>query len=202
MRITSNSTHAEMEATFLRDELTSRRLGPLVERQLMLRHKDRALIEHSDVTNDADNRCRHEILLGYRGPGCWVDLFSTLPNDIAWKRAVLTREDLGRIKYVREVPWISFSDGTRHVVDGASAVRSGRGIADMSPEVFWNTAEAIKAGKPMGKPILVGRDETDDLVLLEGHQRMTAYCLLGDDVPNEIGVVVGFSPRINEWAFY
>jgi hypothetical protein len=44
--------------------------------------------------------------------------------------------------------------------------------------------------------------EGEPLVLLEGHVRLTAYALAGGWAPDEIGVLLGTSPRMAEWSLY
>ena len=48
--------------------------------------------------------------------------------------------------------------------------------------------------------ILVTTGLGDDLVVLEGHVRLTAYMLRPDRLPPELEVLVGSSPDMAAWA--
>jgi hypothetical protein len=50
--------------------------------------------------------------------------------------------------------------------------------------------------------IFVGASLVDDLIILEGHFRMTVYFLEPDMFPVEITASVGVSPDIHRWSFY
>ncbi len=63
-------------------------------------------------------------------------------------------------------------------------------------------AEAHKEGKQFPMMIFVGKSESDNLVILEGHVRMTAYYLVPEYIPDEIEVVVGLSKNITDWGLY
>ncbi len=41
-----------------------------------------------------------------------------------------------------------------------------------------------------------------DMVLLEGHARLTAYMLRPDALPPELDVLVGTSPEMDAWGLY
>lgn len=63
----------------------------------------------------------------------------------------------------------------------------------------------LARGKIFPPLILVGRDITrpaENLVVLEGHARITAYLLRLDLVPMPLEVIVGFSAEISRWVFY
>jgi hypothetical protein len=55
-------------------------------------------------------------------------------------------------------------------------------------------AEALCAGATFPELILVGKGEGSPLVVLEGHVRLTAYCLRLDCAPDALPVLVGYSP--------
>jgi len=202
MKIISDATEADMEAAFLKAEINSPRFRKRVLEQATRFNVECEIINNPDVTNIIDNKKRHDVLLGYRGSSSHADLFSTLPHNIEWKRVLITKEDLQKIRYLNEDAWADFSGGSRLVVNGALSAKNGEGIADMSPQDFKTISENIKAGQDTGIPILVGSSDDTNLVILEGHQRMTAYCMLGNDAPKDIPVIVGFSPQISQWVFF
>jgi hypothetical protein len=49
---------------------------------------------------------------------------------------------------------------------------------------------------------LVTAGDDADLVLLEGHARLTGYMLHPEVLPPELEVLVGISPTMCEWGLY
>jgi hypothetical protein len=50
--------------------------------------------------------------------------------------------------------------------------------------------------------VILGRPPGQDLVLLEGHVRLTGLLLDPQHLPGELRVLLGTSPRIAEWGLY
>jgi hypothetical protein len=50
--------------------------------------------------------------------------------------------------------------------------------------------------------ILVISDPTNDLVVLEGHARLTAYAMRPDALPSELEVMLGTSSQMARWGVY
>jgi hypothetical protein len=62
-------------------------------------------------------------------------------------------------------------------------------------------AQAVAEGVRLPPLILVtpGGPGGDDLVVLEGHVRLTAFMLARDRLPPELEVLVGSSARMPDW---
>jgi hypothetical protein len=50
--------------------------------------------------------------------------------------------------------------------------------------------------------VVVGPPPGDRLVVLEGHVRLTGLLLHPEQLPSEIRVLLGTSPRIADWSCY
>ena len=72
------------------------------------------------------------------------------------------------------------------VKDAAENIKKGTEIFGESNDQFWKLAKYIKEGGKFPEIILMS-----DMVLLEGHVRMTAY-LLASDTPKPLEMIVGF----------
>ncbi len=130
------------------------------------------------------------------------DLFEDFPSDMQWYRYSLTRDELGKIKYIDYSYWNKLSDGTRLPRVAAENVKNGVVVFDQPNENFIEASKAFKAGKEFPTVILVGQDENSDLVILEGHLRMTAYYLAPETIPEELEIVIGFSKNTTDWGLY
>jgi hypothetical protein len=48
----------------------------------------------------------------------------------------------------------------------------------------------------------VGSGQAGDMVILEGHLRITAYFLRPEAMPPALEAIVGISPEMSTWALY
>lgn len=116
-------------------------------------------------------------------------LFDGLPDDLAWDRVALTRDEILAILYINWDWWLTVSNGTRLATIAAEV--QGRDEAD----------RAIAAAVATNPELIVVTDpERERLVLLEGHVRLTAYAAFPEHLPGELEVYLGVSPRVEEWS--
>ena len=116
-------------------------------------------------------------------------LFGGFPDDVAWERVALTRDEVLAILYINWDWWLTVSRGTRLATVAAEV--QGRDDGDRA------IAEAA-AGNP--ELIAVTDPGRARLVLLEGHVRLTAYAAFPEYLPDELEVYLGVSPHIGEWS--
>jgi hypothetical protein len=188
---------AEMVASFLRMEIASPRSGPPILRILERDGRDRVIIEDPDLSSITDNEYRAQILGEYRGYRRDQDLFRYVPSGIQWYRALATKTDLAKIRYIDYDYWSELSGGSRLAVDAAERVRAGIEACGVSNAGFWELAHALKAGASFPELIAVGSEEGGELVLLEGHMRLTAYFLVPERIPPLMPVIVGYAPGLD-----
>jgi hypothetical protein len=116
-------------------------------------------------------------------------LFDGFPDDVAWERAVLTRDEVLAILYINWDWWVTVSKGTRLATVAAEVQGGDEGD---------RTIAAAAATNP--ELIAVTDPERAKLVLLEGHVRLTAYAAFPECLPQELEIFLGVSPRIGEWS--
>jgi hypothetical protein len=121
---------------------------------------------------------------------------------MSWKKVILSKEELQNTKYINYSYWVEMSGGTRLPKDGAENILAGKEVYGQSNEHFLRMADAVRDGAVFERLILVAENENAYLVVLEGHHRLTAYCMAIDYVPEEIEVIVGFSEAIVNWGLY
>ncbi|WP_270888796.1 hypothetical protein [Pedococcus sp. 5OH_020] len=189
----------EFVGVFLRGELESSRFGGAVRDALKARGLSEALVTQADLRDVRQNRWRRELLGTTRGYTAGTGLFDGFPSAVAWSRAVLAPADLAAVRYTDYSYWVELSAGTRLPVNAAAAVDAGRSVFGQSNEPFLAAASAVRSGLVLPEIIVVGPD-SHDLVVLEGHLRLTAYALCR--FPTALTVVMGLSPEVRGWSLF
>ena len=178
-----------MVAAFLRAEITSSRFGGAVTDALEREGLDRRVIDHPDVTDLAACAARRRVLARYRGyPDRGV--FTGLPRDTRWQWTGLTIDELLRVRYLNWDYWLEVSGGTRLPADAISRIGHG--------PIYRDLVAAIAAGTMPPEIIVVGRAGGRDLVVLEGHVRLTALVMAAALLPAQIRVLLGTSHHMDK----
>jgi hypothetical protein len=199
MRQLRPSSEAEMVALFLRTELPSDRwrddMRVLLERAGLT---DRVVTD-PDLNDDAENQVRLRLLTEHRGYGTRTELFEDFPDEVCWKWMAVTPDDLAEVRYIEYDYWVELSGGTRLAVDAATRIRAGVAPFGVSNDGVLGMAQAVADGASFPPLILVTTGPGADLVVLEGHVRLTAFMLARDHLPPELEVLVGSSPTMTRW---
>jgi hypothetical protein len=195
MRILEPVRADVMVAAFLRAEVNSPRFGEPLLRLLARDHRDRRLLDAPSVNDPDENAYRARLLGEWRGYERNEDVFTDLPDDTRWFRAVLDRDDLERVKYINDDYWTGFSGGSRFVRDAVARLRSAE-IDSGEAACYWAFAQALAEGARFPELILLHNPRTDELVVMEGHIRITAYLLWAGSQPVELPVLLGRSEQM------
>jgi hypothetical protein len=187
-------TEHEMVAHFLKTEINSLRFEPVILDLLRREGKDRRIVDQPDLRDEEENACRTRLLGEWRGYKRHEDVFTFVPDDTAWHRYALCRAELARVQYIDDDYWIELSGGTRRAVDAAPNIRAGIEVFGQSTQWALELAREVERGAVFPELILVGSDEASELTVLEGHVRLTAYCLALEYVPDPLTAMVGFGP--------
>lgn len=196
MRILGAISEDEMVACFLRGELTSRRFGADIRSQLVALGQPDRLLAHPDLADVDANAARRAVLAATRGYGENRELFHDFPADVSWVSAVLSADELARVRYMDYSYWAELSGGSRLPADAARRIRAGLRAFDVPNDRFETAARAIAAGERFSPLILVG-EGLDELVCLEGHLRLTGHALAG--FPIDVECLVGTAPTMGRW---
>lgn len=201
MHIIGDVSEDEFIVHFLQTEITSSRFGSKISGQLIADGQSKSIIENPNLNDETQNIYRRTLLGKTRGYGRNADLFENFPSSVSWKRVILSKTDLESALYINWDYWNMLSRGTRSVKDGAKSIKEGRVIYSVPNDNFWQAAEAINSGKTFKELVFVAHNEQADLVVLEGHLRLTAYFLI-DRLPERLSAIVGFSPNMHDWDMY
>jgi hypothetical protein len=185
MRRLRPSSEAEMVALFLRTELPAARFRDTLRALLDQASLPDHVITDPNLDDHAENQARAQILTRHRGYGTRTELFEGVPRDVRWQWMAITPAELATVRYIDYDYWVELSGGTRLA-----------GVAPFGVSSDWalGLARAVADGARFPPLILVTTGLSDDLVVLEGHARLTAYMLCPDRLPPELEVLVGSSP--------
>jgi hypothetical protein len=199
MRQLRPSSEAEMVALFLRAELSSDRWRDDLQALMKRAGLPDRVVTAPDL-GDGENQDRLRLLTEHRGYGTRTDYFEGFPDDVCWQWMAITPAELSGVRYIEYDYWNELSGGTRLAVDAATRIRAGVTPFGVPNGRVLAMAQAVAAGARFPPLILVttglGRE---DVVVLEGHVRLTAFMLARDRLPPELEVLVGFSPTMARW---
>ena len=200
MRRLRPSSEAEMVALFLRTELPAARFRDKLRALLEREGLPERVITDPDLDDDPENQARLRLLTWHREYGTRAGLFDGFPDDVRWEWMAITPAELATVRYVDYDYWVELSGGTRLPVDAAPRIRAGVAPFGVSSDWALGMAQAFADGARFPPLILVTTGPSGDLVVLEGHVRLTAYMLRPDRLPPELEVLVGSSPDMAAWA--
>ncbi len=181
-----------MVATFLAAEVTSERYGPQISQVLVRMGQARGIGDHPDPRDEAANAVRRQVLAAYRDYPAG-DVFTGMPADVTWHHTALTPAELATVRYIDYDYWTDFSGGTRLAADGAR--RLGPWQAHKPGTIYRQIAENLQDGQLPPPVILLGEPGPANLVVIEGHKRLTGLLLCPQWLPAELGVLLGITAR-------
>lgn len=202
MEIIKEISEDELILLFLKSELYSNRFGKQITDQIQKDNQNENIITNPDLSKETQNVYRRRLLEKYRGYGINKHLFDNFPEKITWHRYLITKSELEKVKYINYDYWNKLSSETRLPVIAARNIKNGLEIFNVSNNNFINASKYIKSGGEFPPIILVCKSLEDDIVILEGHLRVTAYFLEPECIPYKLEVVLGVSKDFANWKLY
>jgi hypothetical protein len=191
-----------MVALFLQTELGSLRHRGRIRELLDGEGLSERLITSADLTSPGESAVRRHLLNAYRGYEARVGLFDGFPHDVRWDWVNLQPGDVLQVKYINYDYWTELSGGSRRAADAPGLIRAGVAPCGVSSEWAIGFGEALAAGASFPPLIVVTSGSSGDLVVLEGHARLTAYAMRPEVLPPELQVLLGSSPGMRAWGLY
>ena len=188
-----------MIALFLRTELASDRWRDALRKLLDRAGLPESVIAEPDLDDPAEIRARRQLLTGHRGYDTRADYFPGFPDNVRWEWMGITPAELAAVRYIDYDYWVELSGGTRLPGDAAARIRAGVTVFGVSSDRPLSMARAVADGARFPPLILVTTGSSADLVVLEGHLRLTAFMLCRGRLPPELEVLVGSSPAMAAW---
>jgi len=202
MKIKEQLSEDEVIAEFLKGEINSKRFGKKILDILKKDVKSKRILSNPNLENKKENMYRRRLLGKTRGFGKNKEIFENFPNDIIWKKAIFSKKELEKIKYIDYSYWNEISNKSRLPKEAAKKISKGEKAYDVSNDGFFEILFVIKQKIKFPKMIFVAKNKKSRIVVLEGHARLTAYFLAPNYIPKEIEVIIGFSENIKNWDLY
>jgi hypothetical protein len=171
------SSENEKIALFLRTELASDLWRDTLRELLGRTGLPERVITTPNLDDPAENQARWQLLTGHRGYGSRDDYFDGFPDDVRWEWMGITPAEIAAVRYIQYDYWVELSGGTRLPADAASRIRAGVTVFGVSNDMPLSMAQAVVDGARFAPLILVTPRSSADLVVLEGHVRLTALML-------------------------
>jgi len=184
-------SEVEVIAAFLRNEFHEPDFDPD-------RSRFESLVTAPDLNDPKQNALRRALLFRRRG-----HMWRELPGDTQWWRAQLVPEDAGSLRIFPRAQWLSIGGGDFRAENIVRRIRDRRYPERV--ESYVQKIESIRAslGKGDDGPVLViGIDESQPLVVLEGNHRVTAALLDSQQHLTSLDFYCGLSPRMAECCWY
>lgn len=199
MEILRQSSEDEMISEYLKAEYSSNRFSENIQEAMQKLSISENIVLSPDLQNISENRQRKELLGDVRGYGLNQSMFERFPNVTDWFLCSFSKEDLYKIRYIDYSYWNELSGGTQLPIDAVETIHKGVLIYGQSNEGFINAASYIRNGGVFNKMFFLTAD-FEKYVIVEGHQRMTAYAI-EPDYFNNIEVIVGKcdSDELKNW---
>jgi len=192
MRLLRPASEDDMVAIFLAAEVSSERYGPQIAEILSRLGQPLSVAGHPDTHDAAANAVRRQVLAAYRSYPSG-DVFTGMPADVTWHHAALTPDELAAVRYIDYDYWTEFSGGTRLAADGARRLGSWRHLPPGA--IYRRVAENLRDGKLPPPVILLSEPSLANLIVIEGHKRITGLLLCPQWLPAELEVLLGITAR-------
>jgi hypothetical protein len=195
MRLLRSASEDDMVAVFLAAEANSERYGPQIREILAGLGQPCRIVEAPDTRDDTANAVRRQVLAAYRSYPTG-DVFTGMPAGVAWHHATLTPAELATVQYIDYPYWTDFSGGSRLAADGAR--RLGPWQDQPTGSIYRRIAENLRDGRLPPPIILLGEPGPANLVVIEGHKRLTGLLLSPQWLPAELEVMLGLTASHNK----
>ena len=184
------SCENEMVHEFLKMELDSARFAEGIESALRRCGVDKGLITSGDIKSERENALRTKVLGLSRGYGMDDGVFINYPSSISWFWVVLNKHDAAKTLYIEYSYWNELSNYTGSPIEAAKAVLQGKTAFDIPNDNFVNIHQKLKGGAAFPPLIMLTDPSEQRYILLEGHTRMTGFCIdtsLFNNIPALLG---------------
>lgn len=191
---------AEVVLAFLRGEIESQRFGSEVKRAV-LDAGGLQLVRTPDLSSETENRARERALAQARG---WrnTELFQDFPEQVDWFHGDLPPDVLERVRFIDYSYWNELSGGSRRPRDVLEVLRTGT-LPDWLNELGTNWcfefAAQLETSRVVDDLIVMATPGLSELVLLEGHARLTAIFVGDLQRRLRVGAYIGVSKEIRQW---
>ena len=185
-------SEAEVIAGFLRNEFYQ-------PDYLRDRARFETLVNHPDLNDSRQNALRRALLFRRRG-----HMWRELPADTQWWRVDLIPEDVHRVKIFPRAQWLSIGGGDFSAENIVRRIRAHNypRRAESYVRKIQSISGTLAQNVNSGPILMIGIDDAEPLVVLEGNHRVTAALLESPERLASLELYCGLSPRMAECCWY
>ncbi|MFD8813432.1 hypothetical protein ACFV23_18550, partial [Streptomyces sp. NPDC059627] len=152
MRVLGLSGEDEMVACVRGGARPSRRVGPNRRAHRAAGGRTERLLTHPDLSDPAANSARRALLAATRGYGEDRDLFENFPAHVTWTRALLTPDEMARVRYIEYSYWVELSGGSRRPALPARTNTARLRAWEATPQHFHHPPPPPRPADPVAPP--------------------------------------------------
>jgi hypothetical protein len=198
-----SATESEVVLAFLRGEVDSDRFGNDINRALV-EAGGLELVQNPDLDSKEENRARVRALSAARG---WrnAELFEGFPEKVEWYHGVLQPDELERVRFIDYSYWNELSGGSRRPADVLPTLQAGRlptWLTELGTSQHFEFAARLATAEAVDDLIVMATPDLRELVLLEGHARLTAIFVDGLQRHLTVRAYLGLSAEIEQWGCF
>lgn len=186
-------TEAEVIAEFLRGEF----FHPEYDAD---RERFAAVVQHPNLTNEAENALRKALLFRRRDTMWWE-----LPEDRQWWEIEFEPQDVEKVSVFPRAHWRDIARGNFKATYVAARVRKLIDQKNSSPFAKKMQAICSQMGSEDARNMIVflGLDEHERVTLLEGNHRFIASLVAGNGQElQKQRMIAVFSPNMDQCCWY
>lgn len=197
------AAESEVVLAFLRAELDSDRFGNDIRRAL-LDAGGLELVRDPDLDSEKENRARERALSAARG---WpnTELFEGFPEKVEWYHGVLRPDELERVRFIEYSYWNELSGGSRRPADVLPTLQTGRlptWLTKLGTSWCFEFAAQLAKAEVVDDLVVVATPDVNELVVLEGHARLTAIFVGGLQRRVTVRAYLGLSAAMKQWRCF
>ena len=197
------ATESEVVLAFLRGEIDSKRFGNDVRRALV-DAGGLELVRSPDLDSEEENWARERALSRARG---WrnTELFEGFPETVEWYHGVMQPDLLSRVRFIDYSYWNELSGGSRRPGDVLATLQAGklpRWLTKLGTSWCFEFAAELAATEVVDDLIVMATPDLAELVLLEGHARLTAIFVGGLQERLTVRAYLGLSEATEQWSCF
>jgi hypothetical protein len=198
------ATESEIVLAFLRGEVDSERFGSDV-RQALVEAGGLDLVQRPDLDSEEENRARDRAFSAARGWRTNTGLFAGFPETVQLYHGPLPPDELSRVRFIDYSYWIELSGGSRRPADVPSTLRAGKlptWLIELGTSWCSELATRLATTGAVDDLIVMATPDLSELVLLEGHARLTAIFVGGLHRRLTVHAYLGLSAAIDQWELF
>ena len=159
----------------------------------------REVVNNPDL-DDAGENAKRRALLFIRHLSLWKQI----PVGTEWYEMEIDETNLAQIRAFPRAQWRRLASGNFSITEVAEGMRTRKHLIDgQFLAKIASIGDQLRLDDPgFGAVILIGRNESEQLTILDGNHRLVAAMLSSPTTVKKLQFLCGLSPRMTECCWY